>query len=223
MSECADWHGQDPYGNRKKHSSSTSAPAVTNHSFWEEEAFRCLDYLEKTAPISHSEILQHRICTLLHRSLDHFSDLWPDVHICSRGSQLQCKTEAACQISPARLHCFPLSSKKQKTKNPLTARVGLGRYSHKNMTDSNFVLISEFPRSAFIRCDWSFSHHKWNTSFSGSPLSSVSHSSGQQKYQWWHQKWGWEQWWWPWRRKAGHRSLWQQKGAPVKDKQIKSL
>lgn len=67
--ECADWHGQDPNGNRKKHSSSTTASVVTNHSFWEEEAFRCLYYTETKQPVSHQEILQHRSCTLVHGSL----------------------------------------------------------------------------------------------------------------------------------------------------------
>lgn len=82
VSECAAWHGQDPYGKRKEHSSSTSSPAVTNHSFWEEEALRCLYYPEKTAPIVHSQILQLRSCTLVHGALQTISDLWPAVCIC---------------------------------------------------------------------------------------------------------------------------------------------
>lgn len=86
---CADWHGQDPYGNRKKHSSSTTASVVTNHSFWEEEAFRCLYYAEKNSPcFAPRDSATSQLHTRTRLITDRLSDSWPAVHICIGDGQL---------------------------------------------------------------------------------------------------------------------------------------
>lgn len=87
--ECADRHGQDPYGNRKKHSSSTTASVVTNHSFWEEEALRCLYYTEKNSPcFAPRDSATSQLHTRTRLITDRFSDSWPAVHICIWDCQL---------------------------------------------------------------------------------------------------------------------------------------
>lgn len=75
---------------------------MTNHSFWEEEAFRCLYYAEKTAPISHlrdSATLQLRIRYKLQTM-----SVMCDLHICIDDCQSQRMTEDARQVLPAMLH-----------------------------------------------------------------------------------------------------------------------
>lgn len=87
--ECAARYGQDPYGNRKKHSSSTTASVVTNHSFWEEEAFRCLYYTEKNSPrFAPRDSATSQLHTRTRLITDRFSDSWPAVHICIWECQL---------------------------------------------------------------------------------------------------------------------------------------
>lgn len=76
-------------------------------------------------------------------------------------------------------------------------------WRHKSWTLNINVYSSDKP-----------SHRRWSRSFSESPPSSVSRSSGRRRCQWWLRRWGWGRWWWPWRRRASRISLWRQTAAP---------
>lgn len=177
------------------------------------------------------EILQRCSCTFVRGALQTTS-LMCDPHICTDDCQSQRTTEAARQVPPAALHRVSAQSEQVVIKRSKVMRLGCWQKTVYTVLKVrgrlwwwwtwlivwHFDLRSAFPTSASVWCGWLFPHHKWNMLFSVSPPSFVSHSSGQQKYQWWRQRWGWGQWWWPWRRKAGRRSPGQQKGAPVKAK-----